>query len=336
MMNRSPFPSVKYGSVSPNRFPFCSIANGKVLPNSADWSWPEASNKRGCHEKENHKTTPFKTILTPLWKRDCSPLHSSPSPRTTDEWSSHSEDEMSCVSLTNIEIVHARLDPSVSCSLCGASHTLYLMYPLIKTLDTWNESSKFLCSLCFAEEENRQDVGSSLPSDDTAPKPRAVAKRQQYRKTNTALISKSTCQVQPCLDVLHSVEDELELVATALSQDYRPPQDASTCRELPNQGQVEETKIHEELHSSNGHLQRHWDLLTDTVTVLQAALDQEGDDECDVLLAYYQWRERHRRDDTSSPAWKTQADRALDQRDNVVGVGPGHFWGGACFVDKPR
>jgi len=80
---------------------------------------------------------------------------------------------------------------------------------------------------------------------------------------------------------------------------------------------------------------RHWDLLTETVFVIHQALELQGDEECDLLLAYYQWQCRPDAPSTSmkgacpekEPEWKKKADQVLHERDVQAGVGPGHFWG---------
>ena len=148
-------------SASPNRIPFGNAENRKVVASPPRWNChqDQIDYKVSQHEKENRKNTPFKAKWTPAPQRDCSPTISSPSPRSMDDspCDTDDDDEDSVVSLSDMDFVHARLDASVSCCLCNASHALYLMYPIIKTLDNWNESSKYLCSICYADEDNRQD-----------------------------------------------------------------------------------------------------------------------------------------------------------------------------------
>lgn len=328
--------SFTFGSASPNRIPFGNTDNLKVVPSPPRWNFPDRNDFHvPQHEKENRKNTPFKAKWTPAKKKECSPSISSPYSRSTDDWSSDTDDdddndEDSLVSMSDVDFVHARLDASVSCCLCDASHALYLMYPIIKTLDTWNESSKYLCSICYADEDNTEEdllESPAQPSGILFPKPRVLATRPMSRKTTTTLITKATCKVQQCLDVLHSVEEELDVAAMALSQEGRRALEASIRRELAGNEQVE-AKIQDELETVHSLWQLHWDLLSETAQVLQSALDQEGDDECDLLLAYYQWRAGLSHQDAVFPAWKGTADQALCQRDIAAGMGPGHFWGG--------
>jgi hypothetical protein len=286
-----------------------------------------------------------------------------------------------------VAIAHARLDSSLECCSCRASHSLYLMYPIIKTLDTWNESSKFLCSLCFEDDSTTNNTSRGDPTTDQEEQdasagaadededenedtskihslhPHQYEDRQQESSSENAIVRRSvrrqaqittsliremTCDVQACLDLLHVVEDEMELAAISLSEDFRTDLEASIRREVSpphcsrGRGSTTtstkdlaalekvETTIAEELKLHDALWQTHWDLLMDTTTVLQEALESEGDLECDLLLAYYQWRAGHRLPQGEvnlPPAWKVQADESLNQRDIKAGFGPGYFWG---------
>ena len=267
-----------------------------------------------------------------------------------------------------VALVHARLDSSLQCSWCQASHTLYLMYPIIKTLDTWNKSSKFLCSQCFSrsdghpvEEEEEDDDEEEAEKDDgeliPVLLPSLLTQRQTPRRLSlgqpkpkasrpktTCLIQETSCNVPACLDLLQAVEEELDVAARSLSEDCRPALAASIRQELlarhgsnPNasakkQLEMIQQSVEEELDLHDELWQAHWDLLQDTASVLQAALDSEGGEECDLLLAYYQWRADQCRPQETAvgndlPTWKRRADQVLNERDMQQGVGPGHFWG---------
>lgn len=259
-----------------------------------------------------------------------------------------------------VAVVHARLDPSLECTICHVGHELYLMYPVVKTLDTWNDETKYLCSQCQLEghqveetqdNEAEENVGGcrlALPSllkreDDQ----RRVHTRNNIKTASscprpkvTCLVRENDCNISACLDMLNAVEDELE-VAVSLSEDCSEPLAASVRRELQARNNTTanssydalnrlEQNVKEELRLHTDLWQQHWDLLQDTATVLQAAIEAEGDEECDLLLAYYQWRAGHRLQpgvDATDPAWKIEADTALDKRDAEAGIGPGQFHG---------
>jgi hypothetical protein len=246
------------------------------------------------------------------------------------------------------EFVHARLDSSLNCYRCQASHALYLMYPVVKTLDTWNHENQFLCSFCHRKQSSRQqDEDSLAPSEDepscelvpqewvhSGPSPPTDAlllSTQKYRPPQIQLIYQDSCDLKECLDLLHEVEDERDTAMESLSEQAIQDLHAEMREELAatniSEHQINaclnrETQIYTELWT------RHWDLLAETVSVLQLALENQGDEACDLLLAYYQWRARH--DDNTAatePAWKQRADQVLQTRDVEAGVGPGHFWG---------
>ena len=197
------------------------------------------------------------------------------------------------------------------------------------------------------------------------------------RPTQIPLISQDSCDVQECLDLLHEVEEErekamerctplaIEELQHVMRQEllHLPPtsyvahshsrsrkMSSSSSSALSASASIQsivdrDTKIYMDLW------QRHWDLLAETVVVLQHALEVQGDDACDIVLAYYQWRSRphpsrpleetpkRRRGvtgtpptTTTEPAWKLTADQALNQRDIEAGVGPGHFWGSSSSL----
>jgi hypothetical protein len=312
---------------------------------------------------------------------------------------------------------HARLDGSLHCCQCHASHALYLMYPIVKTFETWNHETQYLCALCHHDNDNNDDDKCSraplaqeqevaeewerapLPPPSPAPStPMWTQNKNMNKKDKSSavtaavtalpnqkcrrptsqqiqLIAQDSCDIQECLDLLHELEEErdkamercslpaIEELQHTMRREllFLPPQEptihthaaahsrsrtSSTASSASSSSSIEttvdrDTQIYIELW------QRHWDLLAETVEVVQHALEVQGDEACDVLLAYHQWRGRPPLDDEKTPiaepAWKLSADRALNKRDIDAGVAPGHFWGssssssgtsdGCCLMD---
>ena len=198
----------------------------------------------------------------------------------------------------------------------------------------------------------------------------------RQRPTQIPLISQDSCDVQECLDLLHEVEEEREKAmerCTPLAIEELQHVMRQELLHLPPTSYVAHSHSRSRKMSSSSALsasasiqsivdrdtkiyidlwQRHWDLLAETVVVLQHALEVQGDDACDIVLAYYQWRSRPRPSrpleaspkrrgrvtatppttTTTEPAWKLSADQALNQRDIEAGVGPGHFWGSSSSL----
>lgn len=225
------------------------------------------------------------------------------------------------------------------------------MYPILKNLDTWNQESQFLCSLCHQDQDSEEEeaLETSLEvspkklqaldqpqSRSTSKTRRLTSSQKRSRDLQIPLISHHDCNVQECFDLLHEVEEERDRTIDRLSEgtiqtlhtDIR--NELSTSQRTRLSDQIEKI-VHRESQIYTEMWQRHWDLLSETVAILQDALEVQGDHERDLLLGYYQWRERSgtSTDDShpEAPSWKESADQALTKRDIEANVGPGHFWG---------
>lgn len=262
------------------------------------------------------------------------------------------------------------LDASKSCGECGACHSLYLLYvmpPIPNAQDTraTSTTAQYWCSNCWWEhQEGQEDQDHNHEEDKNKKEEHGTKKEEKNKKSRSgalpttrapilSVMDKESCNLQACLDLLHQVENEMEVAALSLSEEGIQLLTASIRREVqsltwtsddedkddPNyeiavlesieETVRKETMIHQDLWQS------HWDKLEDTAKVLQEAVEAEGDDESDLLLAYYQWRAGHRPlDHDEYPPWKLAADRALDQRDLARDVGPGQFKGASGYCGK--
>jgi hypothetical protein len=274
----------------------------------------------------------------------------------------------------------ARLDYTISCSSCDACHPYYLMYPAQDSRqgrgDTrgrgtaLTESQQHLCALCWRFSEDdvtlAEDAAEVLCNSDVTPPSFPIRRRSTIRqqemgttsspaphdklssssttKSSSLLVGPESCNTQGCLDLLHAIEDELEIAALSLTQDAIQTLEANIRRELQSlvgddddddEDLVEfvQQTIADEVEQVRELWQTHWDLLIETCQVLHAGLT-EDEEEGDVLLSYYQWRAGQQPPLTGGdpPRWKVFADQALDQRDIKVGMGPGQFWGAKGMI----
>jgi hypothetical protein len=260
-----------------------------------------------------------------------------------------------------------------------------------------SSTTHYKCSLCWRKSRHVYADDDSTRIDTTAPgdllgtdmeeaspggaehyalDQQHASSRRSYRRPSSAGLNRVVATIpfgpnkaynaQTCLDLLHAIEDELELTGLSLSEDGMKMVEASILRELEQhyyeppsavvgssstkniqseidrcvlaqqrEGLAQEVSLVQELWL------KHWDLLTETIQVLHTALEDHrpgvvaGED---LLLSYYQWRASHQPPAVGKdPQWKTKADHFLDERDRKAGLGPGHFWGAkgkhACNTD---
>jgi hypothetical protein len=277
----------------------------------------------------------------------------------------------------------ARLDDSISCSICDACHPYYLMYPAQDSRrgrgDTrgrgtaLTESQQYRCALCWRYSDDaitsaedaaavwcdsdvtpssfpirrRSTISQQEMGTTSSPAPHHKSSSSSNTKSSSFLVGPESCNTQGCLDMLHAIEDELEIAALSLTQDAIQTLEANIRRELQSlvddddEDVVEfvQQTVADEVEQVRELWQTHWDLLIETCQVLHAGLTEDEEEEGDVLLSYYQWRAGQQAPLTGGdpPRWKTFADQALNQRDVKVGMGPGQFWGATgmiCLVGR--
>jgi hypothetical protein len=310
-----------------------------------------------------------------------------PATANNDEANKRNDETMTIVVDKN-QVV-ALLNPSLSCCDCEASHPFYIMYPVrspSSSVDSdrtstlkglLHSTTHYKCALCwrksrhvYADDAARIDTtaGDFLGTDmeeqvrtggsEQCALDQHHASRRSCRRPNSSTGLNSVVAIpfgpeaynaQTCLDLLHAIEDELELTGLSLTEDamkiveasilrelhhfYEPPSVGSSTRNIQSEidnrcvlaqreGLAQEVSLVRKLWLN------HWDLLTETIQVLHTALDRPGFAGEDLLLSYYQWRASHQPPAVGKdPQWKTRADQSLDERDRKAGLGPGHFWG---------